>query len=221
MGVQDFSPNLQGDTSWHGTTVLCVRGKTKTVMAADGQVSAGATVIKSNAKKLRRLSEGNTLAGFGGTTADAFALLERLESKLEQHPGQLERACVALARDWRTDRYLRRLEAMLIVANTKVALLISGNGDVLEPEDGLIAIGSGGAYALAAARAFSQSQKSMPPEKIAKQSLEIAAEICVYTNLQITTEELLHEPADSDKGKTGKDKTKGKVKGKIKGKVAL
>ena len=139
---------------WHGTTILSVRRGGSVVIAGDGQVSLGATVIKSNARKVRRLGGGTILAGFAGATADAFTLFERLEAKLEQHPGQLARACVELAKDWRTDRYLRRLEAMMAVADREVSLVLTGTGDVLEPEDGLVGIGSGGSYALAAARAL-------------------------------------------------------------------
>src|SRR5919202_3218426 len=140
--------------SWHGTTILAVRKNGKAVVAGDGQVSLGQTVIKPNARKVRRLGDGSVIAGFAGATADALTLFERLEAKLEQHPGQLSRACVELAKDWRTDRYLRRLEAMMAVADRQVSLILSGTGDVLEPEDGIIAIGSGGNYALAAARAL-------------------------------------------------------------------
>src|ERR1700684_1412316 len=140
--------------TWHGTTILCVRKDGHVALAGDGQVSMGNTIVKSNAKKLRRLGDGKVIAGFAGATADAFALFERLEAKLEQHPEQLARACVELAKDWRTDRYLRRLEAMMAVADKSVSLVLSGTGDVLEPEDGLIGIGSGGPYALAAARAL-------------------------------------------------------------------
>ena len=186
------------NASWHGTTVLCVHAGEETVMAADGQVSFGSTIVKMKSRKLRRLSSGRALAGFAGATADAFTLFERLEAKLEQHPGQLERACVELARDWRMDRYLRRLEAMLAVANSSVALLVSGNGDVLGPEDGLLGIGSGGPYALAAARALHMA-KCFSPEEIARRSLQIAADICVYTNHEITIERL-HEDDCAMKG---------------------
>src|ERR1700742_4749736 len=142
---------------WHGTTILCVRKDGKVVIAGDGQVSMGSTIVKANAKKVRRLKSASgydVIGGFAGATADAFALFERLEGKLEKHPGQLMRACVELAKDWRTDRYLRRLEAMMAVADKSASLILSGNGDVLEPEDGIIGIGSGGSYALAAARAL-------------------------------------------------------------------
>jgi ATP-dependent HslUV protease, peptidase subunit HslV len=172
--------------SWHGTTILSVRKAGQLVIAGDGQVTMGQTVVKSNAKKLRRLGNGTILAGFAGATADAFALFERLESKLEQHPGQLSRACVELTKDWRTDRYLRRLEAMMAVADQNVSLILSGTGDVLEPEDGLIGIGSGGAYALAAARAL--LDQPLEAEAIARKAMAIAAQICIYTNDKVTLE---------------------------------
>jgi len=184
----DHMQNSQAE-SWHGTTILTVRKGGKVVVGGDGQVSIGQTVIKSNAKKVRRLGKGDVIGGFAGATADAFTLFERLESKLEQYPGQLTRACVELAKDWRTDRYLRRLEAMMIVADKDVSLVLTGTGDVLEPEDGIIAIGSGGNYALAAARALSDS--SQDAETIVRRSLEIAADICVYTNRNLTIETLL------------------------------
>ncbi|MFN4311554.1 MAG: ATP-dependent protease subunit HslV [Ferrovibrio sp.] len=175
--------------TWHGTTILAVRKGSQVVLAGDGQVSLGQTVIKSNARKVRRIGDGSILAGFAGATADAFTLFERLEAKLERHPGQLARACVELAKDWRTDRYLRRLEAMMAVADKSVSLVLTGTGDVLEPEDGLIGIGSGGNYALAAARALID-RPDMDAEQIAKRSLEIAADICVYTNRNIIIETL-------------------------------
>lgn len=176
--------------TWHGTTILAVRKDGQTVIAGDGQVSLGQTVIKSNARKVRRIGEGGrVLAGFAGATADAFTLFERLEAKLEKHPGQLTRACVELAKDWRTDRYLRRLEAMMAVADREVSLVLTGTGDVLEPEDGLIGIGSGGSFALAAARALID-RSDVTAEMIARRSLEIAADICVYTNRMITVEVL-------------------------------
>ncbi|WP_027132665.1 ATP-dependent protease subunit HslV [Geminicoccus roseus] len=175
--------------SWHGTTILCVRKGSTVVMAGDGQVSLGQTVVKGNAKKLRRVGDGHILAGFAGATADAFALLERLEGKLERHPGQLARACVELAKDWRTDRYLRRLEAMMAVADKDVSLVLTGQGDVLEPEFGVIGIGSGGSYALAAARALLPVD-GLDAETIARRAMGIAADICVYTNQQITLEKL-------------------------------
>ena len=173
----------------HGTTILAIRRKNEIVMAGDGQVSLGQTIIKANARKVRRLGDGNVIAGFAGATADAFTLFERLEGKLEQYPSQLTRACVELAKDWRTDRYLRRLEAMMAVADKSVSLTLTGNGDVLEPEDGLIGIGSGGPFALAAARGLLHSSE-LGAEDIAKQALQIAAGICVYTNENILIEKL-------------------------------
>ena len=178
-----------GTTTWHGTTILAVRRAGKVVIAGDGQVSLGATVIKSNARKVRRIGDGKVIAGFAGATADAFTLFERLEAKLEKHPAQLMRACVELAKDWRTDRYLRRLEAMMAVADRQVSLVLTGTGDVLEPEDGLIGIGSGGSYALSAARALVGSTE-LSAREIAERSLKIAADICVYTNGNLTVEEL-------------------------------
>ena len=180
---------------WHGTTILSVRRAGLVVVAGDGQVSLGATVVKGNARKVRRLGGegGKVLAGFAGATADAFTLFERLEAKLERHPGQLARACVELARDWRSDRYLRRLEALMAVADARVSLLVSGTGDVLEPEDGIVAIGSGGTYALAAARALA-AVEGMAADRIARRSLEIAADICVYTNRSIAMETLACAP---------------------------
>ncbi|MGH6718391.1 MAG: ATP-dependent protease subunit HslV [Alphaproteobacteria bacterium] len=176
-------------STWHGTTVLSVRTGGRVVIAGDGQVSMGATVVKANANKLRRLGGGAILAGFAGATADAFTLFERLESKLERHPGQLARACVELAKDWRTDRYLRRLEALMAVADARVSLVVSGSGDVLEPEDGLIGIGSGGMYALAAARALVGAGET-DAEAIARRAMAIAADICVYTNDRVVVETL-------------------------------
>lgn len=173
----------------HATTIITVRKDGKVVMAGDGQVSLGQTVMKGNARKVRRIGKnGNVIAGFAGATADAFTLLERLEAKLEQYPGQLTRACVELAKDWRTDRYLRRLEAMMLVADKDVSLAITGTGDVLEPEHGVMAIGSGGNYALAAARALIDGD--MDAEAIARKAMEIAAEICVYTNSSFVVETL-------------------------------
>ncbi len=175
-------------TGWHGTTILSIRKGGKVVIAGDGQVTLGATVIKSNAKKVRRLgADGLVIAGFAGATADAFTLFERLEAKLEKHPGQLMRACVELAKDWRTDRYLRRLEAMMAVADKDVSLVLTGTGDVLEPEDGLIGIGSGGMYALSAARAL-QDIEGLDAETIARKAMAVAAGICVYTNERIIVE---------------------------------
>ena len=181
--------NDKNDLAWHGTTVLCVRKQGRVVIAADGQVSFGNTVMKSNAKKVRRLAGGAVLAGFAGATADAFTLFERLEAKLEQYPQQLTRACVELAKDWRTDRYLRRLEAMMAVADGSVSLLLSGTGDVLEPEDGLIGIGSGGSFALAAARALADID-GLDAEAIARKAMSIAAGICIYTNDNVVIESL-------------------------------
>jgi ATP-dependent HslUV protease subunit HslV len=174
---------------WHGTTILAVRKGGRVVVAGDGQVSLGNTVIKSNARKVRRLGDGGVIAGFAGATADAFTLFERLEGKLEQYPTQLTRACVELAKDWRTDRYLRRLEAMMAVADRQVSLVLTGSGDVLEPEDGLIGIGSGGSFALAAARAM-LDRDDLDAEVIARRALEIAADICVFTNRNILIESL-------------------------------
>ena len=179
----------ESDQSWHGTTILSLRKDGKVVIAGDGQVSFGQTVLKSNAKKLRRLGNGSVLAGFAGATADALTLFERLEAKLEQHPGQLSRACVELAKDWRTDRYLRRLEAMMAVADKTVSLILSGNGDVLEPEDAIIGIGSGGPYALAAARALIAID-GLPAEEIARRAMMIAADLCIHTNRNVTIETL-------------------------------
>jgi ATP-dependent HslUV protease subunit HslV len=177
---------------WHGTTIIAVRKGNKIVIAGDGQVSMGPTIVKGNARKVRRLKTGggsDVIAGFAGATADAFALFERLEGKLEKHPGQLMRACVEMAKDWRTDKYLRRLEAMMAVADKNTSLILSGTGDVLEPEDGLSGIGSGGAYALAAARALID-RSDMDAESIARKSLDIAAGICVYTNKNVTLESI-------------------------------
>jgi ATP-dependent HslUV protease subunit HslV len=174
---------------WHGTTILAVRRQGQVVIAGDGQVSLGPTVIKSNARKVRRLGDGSILAGFAGATADAFTLFERLEAKLEQHPSQLARACVELAKDWRTDRYLRRLEAMMAVADRNVSLVLTGTGDVLEPEDGLIGIGSGGSFALAAARAL-LTVDGLDARTIAERAMGIAADICVYTNRNLVIETL-------------------------------
>lgn len=173
--------------AWHGTTILSVRTDRQVVIAGDGQVSWQSTVLKPTARKVRRLGNGKIVAGFAGSTADAFTLLERLETKLERHPGQLMRAAVELAKDWRTDRYLRRLEAMMAVADAEVSLLLTGNGDVLEPDDGLVGIGSGGQYALAAARALIDVD-GMDAEAIARKAMAVAAEICVYTNAHLTLE---------------------------------
>lgn len=177
-------------TDWHGTTIIGVRKGNEVVVAGDGQVSLGQTVIKGTARKVRRLSPGGyeVVAGFAGSTADAFALLERLETKLEATPGQLQRASVELAKDWRTDKYLQKLEAMLIVTDGSELYVITGAGDVLEPEHGIAAIGSGGNYALAAARAMMDSDKSA--EDVARRAMEIAADICVYTNGNLTVERI-------------------------------
>jgi ATP-dependent HslUV protease, peptidase subunit HslV len=173
---------------WHGTTILTVRKGGKVVIAGDGQVSLGQTIIKGNARKVRPLGSGGVIAGFAGATADAMTLFERLEGKLEQFPNQLTRACVEMAKDWRMDRYLRRLEAMMIVADKQASLVLTGTGDVLEPENGVIAIGSGGNYALAAARALMETD--MDAETICRKSMKIAADICVYTNGNLTVETL-------------------------------
>jgi ATP-dependent HslUV protease, peptidase subunit HslV len=174
--------------SWHATTILTVRKGGLVAIGGDGQVSIGQTVVKANAKKVRRLGKGEVIGGFAGATADAFTLFERLETKLEEYPGQLTRAAVELAKDWRTDRYLRRLEAMMIVADKQVSLLLSGTGDVLEPEAGLMGIGSGGNFALAAAKALIESE--LDAEAIVKKALAIAADICVYTNRNVSIETL-------------------------------
>jgi ATP-dependent HslUV protease subunit HslV len=179
----------QQNPGWRGTTILSVRKKGTVVIAGDGQVSLGDTVIKANARKVRTLGDGSVIAGFAGATADAFTLFERLESRLEQYPGQLTRACVEMAKDWRTDRYLRRLEAMMAVADKDVSLVLTGTGDVLEPEDSLIGIGSGGNYALAAARAL-VDMDDMDAEAIARKAMGIAADICVYTNNNVVVESL-------------------------------
>ncbi len=174
---------------WHGTTILSVRKGPEVVIAGDGQVTLGNTVIKSNARKVRPLGDGKVIAGFAGATADAFTLFERLEAKLEKHPGQLVRACVELAKDWRTDRYLRRLEAMMAVADAKHSLVLTGTGDVLEPEDGLIGIGSGGSFALSAARALIDVD-GIEAEAVARKAMKIAADICIYTNESVVVEKL-------------------------------
>lgn len=178
----------QDNTKWYGTTILSVRKNGKVVIAGDGQVSIGSTVVKSTAKKIRRLGGGDILAGFAGSTADALTLFERLEGKLEKHPKQLLRACVELAKDWRTDRYLRKLEAMMLVADKEYSLILTGLGDVLEPEGGIMGIGSGGNYALAAARALQDTD--LDAEAIVRKSMKIAADICVYTNENIMLESL-------------------------------
>ena len=176
-------------TGWRGTTILSVRKGNQVVIAGDGQVTLGDTVIKANALKVRQLADGDVIAGFAGATADAFTLFERLEAKLEQYPKQLTRACVEMAKDWRTDRYLRKLEAMMAVADKDVSLVLTGNGDVLDPEDGLIGIGSGGNYALSAARALIGFDE-LDAEAIARKSMVVAAGICIYTNENIVIEKL-------------------------------
>jgi ATP-dependent HslUV protease, peptidase subunit HslV len=180
--------NPQNDL-WHGTTILTVRKGGVVAIGGDGQVSIGQTVVKANARKVRRLGRGDVIGGFAGATADAFTLFERLEAKLDQYPGQLMRAAVELAKDWRSDRILRRLEALLIVADREVSLLITGNGDVIEPDDGLLAIGSGGNFALAAARALVK-HSTLDARAIAEEAMKQAAALCVYTNGELTLEEL-------------------------------
>ncbi|QND58063.1 ATP-dependent protease subunit HslV [Mesorhizobium huakuii] len=180
---------MSDNLTMHATTIVTVRKGNKVVIAGDGQVSLGQTIMKGNARKVRRIGKGgNVIAGFAGATADAFTLLERLEAKLEQYPDQLTRACVELAKDWRTDRYLRRLEAMMLVADKSVSLALTGTGDVLEPEHGVMAIGSGGNYALAAARALMDTDKDA--EEIARKAMQIASDICVYTNNNFIVETL-------------------------------
>jgi ATP-dependent HslUV protease subunit HslV len=180
---------MSDNLTMHATTIVTVRKGNKVVIAGDGQVSLGQTIMKGNARKVRRIGKGgNVIAGFAGATADAFTLLERLEAKLEQYPDQLTRACVELAKDWRTDRYLRRLEAMMLVADKSVSLALTGTGDVLEPEFGVMAIGSGGNYALAAARALMDTDKDA--EEIARKAMQIASDICVYTNNNFIVETL-------------------------------
>jgi ATP-dependent HslUV protease, peptidase subunit HslV len=183
MGITQSSPD-----AWHGTTILTVRKGGKVVIAGDGQVTLGQTIIKGTARKVRRVGNGNVIAGFAGSTADAFTLFERLEAKLERFPDQLKRACVELAKDWRTDRYLRRLEAMMIVADAGESLVLTGTGDVLEPDDAVMGIGSGGVYALAAARALLDGP--LGAEEIARKAMTIAAKICVYTNDEVVVETL-------------------------------
>ena len=178
----------QQSPSWHGTTIISVRKGNQIVIAGDGQVSLGNTIIKSTAQKVRKIGNSGVIAGFAGATADAFTLFERLEEKLEKHPKQLTRACVELAKDWRTDKYLRRLEALLTVADINSSLLITGMGDVLEPEGNIIGIGSGGNYALSAARALADTE--LDAEQIALKSLKIASEICVFTNNNVTIEKI-------------------------------
>lgn len=183
-----MTADSSGSTTWHGTTILTVRKGGRVVIAGDGQVSLGQTVLKSNARKVRPLSKGDVIGGFAGATADAFTLFERLETKLEQYPGQLQRAAVELAKDWRSDRYLRRLEAMMLVADKDISLVLTGTGDVLEPENHVMGIGSGGTFALAAARAL--MDQPLDAEAIVRKSMEIAAGICVYTNSNLVIESL-------------------------------
>jgi ATP-dependent HslUV protease subunit HslV len=186
-GPRQSEKNMSNELTMHATTIVTVRKGGKVVIAGDGQVSLGQTIMKGNARKVRRIGKGGTvIAGFAGATADAFTLLERLEAKLEQYPDQLTRACVELAKDWRTDRYLRRLEAMMLVADKNVSLALTGTGDVLEPEHGVMAIGSGGNYALAAARALMDTDKDA--EEIARTAMRIAGDICVYTNQNVVVE---------------------------------
>ena len=173
---------------WHGTTIVLLRKKGETVVAGDGQVSLGNTVLKSTAKKVRKIEKRNVIAGFAGSTADALTLFERLEAKLEKHAGNLSRAAVELAKDWRSDKFLRRLEALMAVADKEKSFIISGTGDVLEPEDGVIGIGSGGNYALAAAKVLMETD--LRAEEIAKKSIQVAADICVFTNNNITLEKI-------------------------------
>ncbi len=185
----DDRDNRHGLTQWHGTTIIGVRKGDRIVVAGDGQVSMGNTVMKPNARKVRRIGEGGkVVAGFAGATADAFTLFERLEKKLEQYNGQLLRAAVELTKDWRTDKYLRNLEALMIVADKENLLVLTGNGDVLEPEAGITAIGSGGNYALAAAKAIAEYEDD--PEVIARKAMQVAADICVFTNGNVTLEEV-------------------------------
>lgn len=191
MTHPDDSPDRRALPTWHGTTILTVRKGREVVVAGDGQVSLGATIIKANARKVRRLGKGDVIGGFAGATADAFTLFERLEAKLEQYPGQLMRASVELAKDWRTDRFLRRLEAMMIVADATTTLVLTGTGDVLEPADHIMGIGSGGNYALAAARAL--ADQPLSAEEIARRAMKIAGEICVYTNENVLVEKMASE----------------------------
>ncbi|NLR72407.1 ATP-dependent protease subunit HslV [Novosphingobium sp. ERN07] len=184
----DDSRASHGLIQWHGTTIIGVKKNGRTVIAGDGQVSMGNTVMKPNARKVRRIGDGKVIAGFAGATADAFTLFERLERKLEQHRGQLMRAAVELAKDWRTDKYLRNLEALMIVADAETMLILTGNGDVLEPEGGIAAIGSGGNYALAAAKALTDYEDDA--EKIARRAMQVAADVCVFTNDRVTVEEI-------------------------------
>ncbi|KAF0686159.1 Aste57867_22011 [Aphanomyces stellatus] len=190
-GALPLRHSFSSAPTMHGTTILCVRKNGKVVVIGDGQVSLGHTIVKPNAQKVRRINE-NVIAGFAGSTADAFTLIERLESKLEEYPGQLTRACVELAKAWRTDKYLRALEALLIVTDNKQSFTLTGNGDVLQPHDGIIGIGSGGTYALAAARALID-EPHLSAEEVARRSMKIAADICVYTNHNVVVEVLDEE----------------------------
>ena len=180
---------MSDKSTWHGTTIVLIRKDSDVVVAGDGQVSLGNTVIKGTAQKVRKLGDGSVIAGFAGATADAFTLFERLEAKLEKHPKQLTRACVELAKDWRTDRYLRKLEAMMIVADKEVSLLLSGTGDVIETDDGVLAIGSGGPFALSAAKALIKNT-NLNAKEIASESLNISADVCIYTNHNIVSENI-------------------------------
>ena len=179
---------MNNNSNWHGTTIVLIRKNNQVVVAGDGQVSLGNTVLKSTAKKVRKIEKRNVIAGFAGSTADALTLFERLEAKLEKHAGNLTRAAVELAKDWRTDKYLRRLEALMAIADKEQSFIISGTGDVLEPEGGIIGIGSGGNYALAAAKVLIETD--MSAEEIAKKSIKVASEICVFTNNNITLEKI-------------------------------
>ena len=179
---------MSTNQNWHGTTIVLIRKGNQTIVAGDGQVSLGNTVLKSKAKKVRKIEKRNVIAGFAGSTADALTLFERLEAKLEKHAGNLTRAAVELAKDWRTDKYLRRLEALMAVADKEKSFIISGTGDVLEPEDGIIGIGSGGNYALAAAKVLIETD--MKAEEIAKKALKVASDICVFTNNNVTMEKI-------------------------------
>ncbi|MBB6227370.1 ATP-dependent HslUV protease subunit HslV [Polymorphobacter multimanifer] len=195
---------MSEEFTWHGTTIVSVRKNGQVTIAGDGQVTMGQTIMKPNARKVRRLGhDGRVIGGFAGATADAFTLFERLESKLERFPGQLTRAAVELAKDWRTDRYLRRLEAMMIVADADVTLVLTGTGDVLEPHGGIAAIGSGGNYALAAARALADSPHSA--EAVARRSMAIAAELCIYTNDQLTVETIAASTGENQSDHSGGD----------------
>jgi ATP-dependent HslUV protease subunit HslV len=189
IGLIPYHWSMQHELKFNATTILCVRHSGKVAIAGDGQVTLGETILKKNANKIRLLHKGNVLAGFAGATSDAFALFSRFEGKLEEYRGNLSRAAIELAKDWRMDRSLRRLEALLIVADKGNTFLISGTGDVIEPDDGIIAIGSGGAYALAAARALIRKTK-LTAKEIALEALKISGEICIYSNDQIVVEEL-------------------------------